>query len=87
VTDPKAELARALALANETERKLAVTAAVASAIADLGVKPVIVGGLAVECWTYGAYSTTDIDVLLPSSPEISVRLRRARFRPSGSTLG
>ena len=83
MTDPKAELARALALANETERKLAVTAALASAIADLGVKPVIVGGLAVEYWTYGAYSTTDIDVLLPSSPEISVRLGQLGFDRRG----
>jgi hypothetical protein len=39
VTDPKAELARALALEDETERKLAVIAAVASAVSDLGVKP------------------------------------------------
>lgn len=83
MTDPKAELARALALENETERKLTVIAAVASALADLGVKPVIVGGLAVEYWTYGAYSTTDIDVLLPSSLEVRTQLAELGFERRG----
>jgi hypothetical protein len=54
VDDPRAALDRALALENETERKLAVVAVIDRLIEW---RPIVIGGLAVEFWTDGAYST------------------------------
>lgn len=71
---PRDELDRALALDDRTERKIAVVAVVTAALDNLGIRPVIVDGVAVEYWTYGEYSTADIDVLTPYLPEIDRRL-------------
>src|SRR3990170_5509969 len=73
--DLRAELARALTIDDQTERQLEVVAIVSEAVADLGIRPVVVGGLAVAYWTAGTYLTGDIDVLMPSSPAVDERLR------------
>jgi hypothetical protein len=46
------DLELALAIEDETERMLSVVAVIADAVRDLGYTPVIVGGLAVQFWTY-----------------------------------
>jgi hypothetical protein len=81
--DLKAELARALAIEDQTERQLEVVAIVSEAVADLGVRPVVVGGLAVAYWTAGTYLTGDIDLLMPSSPAVDERLRSLGFEREG----
>jgi hypothetical protein len=83
VDDALAELQAALALEDETERMLSVAAIVAKALRDLGFEPVVVGGLAVQLWTDGAYTTFDIDVLLPADDQVSDRLSRLGFLREG----
>src|SRR2546425_13034246 len=83
MADPKAELELALQLEDETERMLAVVGVVAEALHDLGFVPVVVGGLAVQYWTRGAYTTADIDVLLPHRPEIDRRFEALGFEREG----
>ncbi len=78
----RTELSRALHADDKTERYLRVVAAVELALNDLPVRPVIVGGLAVEYWTR-AYNTSDIDVLLPSTRDVERRLRALGFRSRG----
>jgi hypothetical protein len=68
------DLDGALAIEDETERMLSVVALIADAVRDLDFTPVVVGGLAVQYWTYGEYATSDIDILLPSTPEVHRRL-------------
>jgi hypothetical protein len=57
---------------------LGVVAAVQTGLWGLPLRPVIVGGSAVEIWT-DAYATVDIDVLLPSTAEIEARLDALGF--------
>jgi hypothetical protein len=76
--DAREALAAALVAEDKTERMLRIVAAVQSALADTGLRPVIVGGLAVEYWT-GSYSTADIDVLLPTHAVITHRLEALGF--------
>ena len=79
----KAELERALAIEDQTERQLEVVAILSEALADIGVRPVVVGGLAVAYWTAGSYLTGDIDVLMPSSPAVDERVRSLGFESEG----
>jgi hypothetical protein len=83
VTDPKAELARALALENATERKLAVVAVIDAEMQRIGFRAVVIGGVAVEFWTRGAYSTADIDLYLPHGPAVLQLLEPLGFQHEG----
>jgi hypothetical protein len=84
VADPnRRDLEVALALENRTERKLGIAAAVANAVADLGLTPIVVGGVAVELWTYGEYATGDIDLVMPYLPEVDARMTSLGFHREG----
>lgn len=77
------QIDRALGLEDPTEQMLSVAALITEAVRDLGYVPVVVGGLAVQFWTYGEYMTYDIDLLLPSTPEVDERLGRLGFVKEG----
>jgi hypothetical protein len=79
----KATLARALSLPDRTHRMLGVVGAVQRALADLGLRPVVVGGLAVEYYTAGEYVTGDIDVLVPTTERVTARLEALGFQREG----
>lgn len=81
--DPRAELEDALALENETERKLAVAALIDELVRDLGFRAIVIGGVAVEFWTHGAYATGDIDLYLPHGPAVDERLELLGFERRG----
>ena len=50
-----------------------------------GIGAIVIGGVAVEFWTRGAYSTDDIDLYLPHGPAVDERRhhrhRFPRFHP------
>lgn len=81
--DPHIELERALSLANETERKLAVASLIHELVEPLGFRAIVIGGVAVEFWTHGAYSTTDLDLYLPHGPAVDDRLALLGFERQG----
>jgi hypothetical protein len=83
VEDPRAELERALALENETEQKLAVAAVVNELVRPLGFRAVVIGGLAVEFWTRGDYTTADIDLYMPWTPQVDVAFASVGFIKEG----
>jgi hypothetical protein len=76
-------LVAALGLEDPTERMLEVAAVVQEALNDLGIHPVVVGGLAVAYWTKGSYLTHDIDVLMPASPRVDERMAALGFEKEG----
>jgi len=76
-------LRSALTTEDATERMLEVAAVVQEALEDLGIHPVVVGGLAVAYWTDGAYLTSDIDVVMPSSPRVDERMAALGFEKQG----
>ena len=49
-------------------KKIAIMGVVTKALEDLDVKPVIVGGQAVEFYTSGGYTTMDVDILCEANP-------------------
>ena len=65
--------------------KLEVAAIICEALTDVGVQPVIVGGLALAYWTSGGdeHITGDIDVVVPSVPELASRLQALGFEKTG----
>lgn len=73
----------ALARDDPTERKIAVVGAIDYALRDLGIRPVVVGGVAVEYWTYGQYATGDIDLVMPYLPDANERLADLGFQREG----
>lgn len=83
MTDLASRLAEAVALEDETERKLAVAAVVNLAVQPLGFRAVVIGGLAVEFWTQGQYTTADIDLYLPWTPEVDAALAAVGFVKQG----
>jgi hypothetical protein len=76
-------LAEALALENETERKLAVVSLIDRQVQRIEWRAIVISGLAVEFWTRGAYSTTDIDLYLPHGPAVDDLLAELGFQRQG----
>jgi hypothetical protein len=83
VSQGRAQLEAVLRLENETERKLAVAALIDDVVRELGFRAIVVGGVAVEFWTRGAYSTGDIDLYLPHGPAVDERLAELGLRREG----
>ena len=81
--DWKTQLDEALALPTPIEQKLAVASLIDELISDLGFRAIVIGGVAVEFWTHGQYSTTDIDLYLPHGPAADERLGLLGFRREG----
>lgn len=48
---------------DDLHKKIAIIAVITEALKEFNVRPVIVGGQAVEFYTSGGYSTLDIDIL------------------------
>jgi hypothetical protein len=76
-------LAGTAAISNLTEEMMEVAAIVDEALSSLGVHPIVVGGLAVAYWVPGAYVTGDIDVVMPASKNIELRLAELGFTRDG----
>jgi hypothetical protein len=79
----RAELTRTAEIGDPTEEMLEIAAIVAAAPAPAGIRPVVVGGLAVAYWTTGLYLTADIDVVMPHSAAIEERLSPLGFEREG----
>src|SRR6266508_7011786 len=83
MSKPRDELAQALTLEDETERKLAVVSLIDGLVQRIEWRAIVIGGLAVEFWTHGAYSTSDIDLYLPHGPAVDALLAEIGFRREG----
>lgn len=65
------------------DRRMAVLAVVTEALAAAGVRPVVVGGLAVELYTAGGYSTSDIDMVTPYTSKVNPIMESLGFVREG----
>lgn len=77
------ELERTADIADLTEQMLEIVGIVDAALAPLGIRPVVVGGLAVAYWVSGLYVTVDIDVVMPHAASIDERLAALGFQREG----
>jgi hypothetical protein len=79
----RADLQAAADLPDRNERLLEAAAVIADALADVGLTPVVVGGLAVAFWTQDDEITNEIDVVVAYSPQATDRLRALGLEQHG----
>lgn len=77
------ELEQTAAIADLTEQMLEIVGVVDAALAPVGIRPVVVGGLAVAYWVSGLYVTADIDVVMPHAASVEERLAALGFQREG----
>lgn len=68
------------------ERHLRAAAAITGELARMGLRPVVVGGAAVEFYTRGAYATADLDLIVPGLAEVAQVLRTLGFEQRGPSF-
>ncbi|MCC6272964.1 MAG: hypothetical protein IT572_05815 [Deltaproteobacteria bacterium] len=68
---------------NPAERGVRIAAILAEALRGIGQEPVLVGGAAVEFYTQGGYSTSDIDMVAPGGEALASLMRELGFKKAG----
>lgn len=84
--DPAELRARVDRLAGESDRlrrRLLALGALTARLAPDGIEPILVGGCALELYTEGGYSTSDVDLALPSNPEVDAAFADLGFAKRG----
>ncbi len=74
------------ALAGEADplrRRLVALGALTARLAADGIEPILVGGCALEVYTEGGYTTGDVDLALPTRPEVDTAFADLGFTKSG----
>lgn len=74
---------RAAGIADPLDRRLWVVGVISEALRPTGITPVVVGGAAVAFYTLGGYTTMDIDLVMPSLPEVDSVLMELGFARRG----
>ena len=77
------KLDRAVAAANPAERVVEIAAVIAEALRAVGRNPVLVGGAAVEFYTRGGYSTSDLDFIADGGQDVVKVMRELGFERIG----
>ena len=65
------------------KRRLIALGLLTKALAPHGIEPILVGGGALEFYTAGGYATSDIDLALPSCPEVDAAFADMGFAKEG----
>jgi hypothetical protein len=52
---------------NKIYQNIALVAIITAALKEIDIRPIIVGGQAVEFYTAGGYSTMDVDLVTPAN--------------------
>ena len=64
-------------------RRLLALGLLTRLLAPSGIRPILVGGAALEFYTAGGYATADVDLALPSAPEVDAAFARLGFEREG----
>jgi len=68
---------------DRVRRRLIALGALTARLASLGIEPILVGGFALEVYTEGGYATADVDLALPSGPEVDAAFSDLGFEKRG----
>lgn len=91
MTDKTIEEAQRLLETARTERdplwrKLCVVAAITRALEETPIRPVVIGGTAVAFYTFGGYTTEDVDLAVVGRERFAEALAALGFRRMGRLL-
>lgn len=64
-------------------RRLLAVGMLTELLAPLAIKPIVVGGTAMEFYTAGGYATSDVDLALPSGPDVDAAFAEMGFEKVG----
>ena len=64
-------------------RRLVALGALTARLAPQGIEPVLVGGFALAVYTNGGYTTADVDLALPMTPEVDAAFADLGFEKLG----
>jgi len=82
----RGEFVRFVNVSDRLERHLRAAAAITRVLAARQLRPVVVGGSAVEFYTRGAYTTADLDLVLPGLEEAAEALQQLGFSRQGASF-
>ena len=78
-----AGMRRLEAEADVRKRRLLALGLLTRLLAPSGIRPILIGGAALEFYTAGGYATADVDLALPSAPEVDAAFDRLGFEREG----
>ena len=70
-------------IAEPLRRRIWVVAVIAEALKAQGIRPIVVGGSAVEFYTFGGYATADVDLVVGDRTALGGALEKLGFRSEG----
>jgi len=79
----KKQLARYNEFENPLKQKLWVLCVITKALEPHQIKPILIGGCALEYYTLGGHSTYDIDIAVADHQQLSITLDRLGFHKEG----
>jgi hypothetical protein len=65
------------------KRKLWVLAIISKALSYFNIRPILIGGCAVEYYTFGGYSTYDIDIAVADHERLTEVMTNLQFQKEG----
>lgn len=83
IAELKRELAEAASKKDRAERAARLAAIIAEALRPTGRDPVLVGGAAVEFYTQGGYTTSDIDMVTDGGKDLADTMKVLGFEKFG----
>ena len=81
ITSTREHLIRLSKQAPSFERNFEAIGRITSCLLDIGICPVVVGGLAVDAYTFGAYPTVDVDIVVRETMLFGQFLETVGFEP------
>ncbi len=79
----KERLNKIKSMSDPLQRKLWALAVVTKALEPLKMRPILIGGTALEYYSLGGYSTTDVDIALPYDPQVDKVFAALGFKKEG----
>ena len=81
--DLRKKLARIKSIPDPLQRKLWALGILTKGLASDGLRPILIGGAAVEYYSLGGYATADVDIALPSDPAVDKLFADLGFKKEG----
>ncbi|MFC2149294.1 UbiD family decarboxylase [Candidatus Auribacterota bacterium] len=79
----KSKLAKIKEIKEPLKRRLFALAVITKALEETGIKPILIGGCALEYYSFGGYTTGDVDLALPHVKAVEKVFEGLGFKNKG----